>query len=265
MNVSGSTESPNFEVTDSGHSFRLNTQFRGVVDLKTGDVILPYLDANLGKTHLVSKARIYGNPKSVELDVTQGKGQIQDLVLLISDTPRSAIVGPIAFHTQIVLPPEPRPFKERVRLTGNFNIDPASFPSPNTQKGVDQLSERAQGEKDKNKDFDADDDTSGFQRVISNLKGQVSLKDGTATFPDISFSVPGANALGHGNYSLVTKRVNFHGKMRMQASVSQATTGAKSVFLKVLDPFFKKKNAGSEVTVAMTGTYSHPHFSAGLK
>ncbi|HEY1939409.1 MAG TPA: hypothetical protein VGJ33_15880 [Candidatus Angelobacter sp.] len=264
LNVSGSTESPNFEVTDSGHSFHLSTQFRGVVDLKTGDVILPSLNANLGKTHLVSALTVSGKPKTVELNVTQGKGQIQDLVLLVSSG-QSAIAGPVSFHTKVVLPPEQRIFKERVRLIGEFNIDPASFPSPNTQKGVDQLSERARGEKDKNKDFDADDDPSGFERVISNLKGEVSLKDGTATFPDISFSVPGAQALGHGNYSLVTKRVNFHGTMRMQATVSQATTGAKSVFLKVLDPFFKKKSAGSQVNVAMTGTSSHPQFSAGLK
>ncbi|HEY2499357.1 MAG TPA: hypothetical protein VGK24_20035 [Candidatus Angelobacter sp.] len=264
LNVSGSTESPDFEVTDSGHSFHLSTQFRGVVDLKTGDVVLPSLNANFGKTHLVSALTVSGKPKTVELNVTQGKGQIQDLVLLISHG-KSAIVGPISFHTKVVLPPERRPFKERVRLMGDFNIDPASFPSPNTQKGVDQLSERAQGEKDKNKDFDADDDTSGFEKIISNLKGQVLLKDGMATFPDITFAVPGAKALGHGNYSLITKQVNFHGTMRMQATVSQATTGAKSVFLKVLDPFFKKKHAGSEIKVAMTGTYDHTHFSAGLK
>jgi hypothetical protein len=29
--------------------------------------------------------------------------------------------------------------------------------------------------------------------------------------------------------------------MRMLVTVSQATTGAKSIFLKILDPFYKKK------------------------
>jgi hypothetical protein len=56
-------------------------------------------------------------------------------------------------------------------------------------------------------------------------------------------------------------------KMRMLATVSQATTGAKSVFLKILDPFYKKKKkgAGAEVPIRMTGTYGHTHFTAGLK
>jgi len=164
-----------------------------------------------------------------------------------------------------VLPYERRPFKQRVRLTGDFNIDPARFSSPNTQEHVDQLSERARGEKDKKKDHDADDDSSGFERVITGLHGHVTLKNGTATFSEISFRVPGAEADMNGTYNLLDKQVSLHGKMRMQATVSQATTGAKSFFLKVLDPLFKKKGAGSEVNVAMTGTYGHTRFKAGLK
>jgi hypothetical protein len=31
------------------------------------------------------------------------------------------------------------------------------------------------------------------------------------------------------------------------------------------DPFFKKKGAGAEVPIAMTGTYEHSRFTAGLK
>ena len=69
----------------------------------------------------------------------------------------------------------------------------------------------------------------------------------------------------HGTYNLMNKRVNFHGTMRMKAEVSQATTGVKSVFLKLLDPFFKRKHAGAEVPVSMQGTYGHTHFSARLK
>ncbi|HEU5412128.1 MAG TPA: hypothetical protein VFW31_00160, partial [Candidatus Angelobacter sp.] len=81
----------------------------------------------------------------------------------------------------------------------------------------------------------------------------------------VSFFVPGASAMMHGTYNLMNKRVDFQGKMRMEATVSKATTGAKSFFLKLLDPFFKKKNAGAEVPVSMQGTYGHTHFSAGLK
>lgn len=255
--VSGETQSPDFEVKESGHQIPLNTQFRGTVDLNSGDVLLPSLLASLGKTHLDAAAEITGFPKRVKLDVKQGVGQVQDLILLFSHAPRSAIAGPIRFQTSIVLPAEKRPFKQRVRLSGNFDIGPATFTSPTTRAHVDQLSERARGEKDKNGAQD--------EEVLSRLSGHVSLADAVSHFSDVSFLVPGATAMGHGTYNLMNKRVNFHGKIRMQAEVSQATTGVKSFFLKFLDPFFKKKHAGAEVAVSMQGTYGHTRFAAGLK
>src|SRR6185437_944804 len=200
---------------------------------------------------------IRGFPKRVKLDVKQGVGQVQDLILLFSDAPHSAISGPIRFQTSVFLPPANRPFKQRVQLTGNFSIGPATFTSPTTRAHVDQLSERARGEKDKNGAQD--------EEVLSRLSGRVSLQDAVSHFSDVAFLVPGATAVGYGTYNLMNKRVNFHGKMRMQAEVSQATTGVKSFFLKFLDPFFKKKHAGAEVPVSMQGTYGHTRFSAGLK
>jgi hypothetical protein len=267
LNVAGAAESPNFEVKESGHPFRLNTQFRGVLDMKTGDLVLPWLQARLGNTTMFANASVSGSPKTVALNVTHGQGEIQDLILLFSNAKASPIMGPVIFQTQIVLPPERRPFKQRVQLTGNFDIARAHFTSPNTQRNVDQLSERAEGKKDKEKDHDQDDDENGFDRVLTDLKGQVTLKNGVAMFSPVSFAVPGAEADMKGTYSLLDKRVSMQGKMRMLATVSQASTGAKSIFLKVLDPFYKKKKkgAGAEVPITMTGTYGHTHFTAGLK
>ena len=267
LNVAGTTDTPDFEVKESGHPFHLSTQFRGVVDMKSGDLVLPSLEARLGNTNLLAHGSVSGRPKIVTLDVTHGQGEIQDLILLFSDARTSPLVGPVVFQTHAVLPPEHRPFKERVRLTGNFSVGRARFTSTNTQKDVDQLSERAEGKKDKEKDFDQDDDEKGFERVLTDLKGDVVMKDGVATFSPVSFAVPGAEADMKGTYNLLNKHVNLRGKMRMLATVSQASTGAKSIFLKVLDPFYKKKKkgAGAEVPIRMTGTYGHTHFSVGLK
>jgi hypothetical protein len=267
LKVAGMADTPDFEVKESGHKFHLNAQFRGFLDMKNGDLVLPVLEARLGNTNLIAHGSVSGRPKTVSLDVTHGQGQIQDLILLFSDAKASPVLGPVVFDTRIVLPSEQRPFKERVRLTGNFSINSTRFTSSNTQKDVDQLSERAEGKKDKEKDHDHDDDKEGFERVMTDLKGEVVLKDGVATFSPVSFAVPGANADMKGTYSLLTKRVDLRGKMRMLATVSQATTGAKSVFLKILDPFYKKKKkgAGAEVPIKMTGTYGHTHFSVGLK
>jgi hypothetical protein len=267
LNLAGMTDTPDFEVKKSGHPFHLSAQFRGELDMKSGDLILPSLEARLGNTNLLAHGSVSGKPKTVTLDVTHGQGEIQDLILLFSDAKTSPLVGPVVFQTHAVLPAEHRPFKERVRLTGNFSIGRARFTSTNTQKDVDQLSERAEGKKDKQKDYDQDDDESGFERVLTDLKGDVVMKDGVATFSPVSFAVPGAEADMKGTYSLLTKRVDMRGKMRMLATVSQASTGAKSIFLKVLDPFYKKKEkgAGAEVPIRMTGTYGHTHFTAGLK
>src|SRR3954464_1673062 len=267
LNVAGVADTPDFEVKESGHKFHLNTKFRGLLDMKNGDLVLPSLEARLGNTNLIAHASVSGRPRTVSLDVTHGQGETQDLILLFSDAKASPVLGPVVFNTQIVLLSEHRPFKERVRLTGNFSINRARFTSANTQKDVDQLSERAEGKKDKDKDHDQDDDENGFERVLTDLKGDVVLKDGVATFSPVSFAVPGADADMKGTYSLLTKRVNMRGKMRMLATVSQASTGAKSIFLKVIDPFYKKKKkgAGAEVPIKMTGTYGHTHFSVGLK
>jgi hypothetical protein len=259
LDVSGTTDSPDFEVKKSGHRTPLSTQFSGTVDLLTGDVALPQLNARLGHTNLMGGANITGNPKTVDLDVKQGRGEIQDLFLLFSNSDRSPVTGPILFHTRISLPPEARPFEKRVRLAGDFTVDPAQFTSNNTQQRVDQLSARARGDKEQSKD---EDDP---EQVISHLKGRVVLQNGIANFSAISFSVPGASANMHGTYNLSDKHVKLSGKMKMQATVSQATHGVKSFFLKLLDPFFKKKKAGAEVPVTMTGSYGHTHFSAGLK
>jgi hypothetical protein len=267
LNVGGATDSPNFEVKESGHQFHLSTQFRGTLDMKTGDLVLPSLQARIGNTNLVANASVSGRPKTVALNVTHGQGEIEDLILLFSNAKASPVLGPVIFQTQVVLPPENRPFKERVQLAGNFDIARARFTSLNTQSSIDQLSERAEGKKDKGKDYDQDDDTKGFERVLTNLKGQVLLKNGITAFSPVSFAVPAAQADMKGTYSLLNKRVNLRGKMRMLATISQASTGAKSVFLKVLDPFYKKKEkgAGAEVPITMTGTYGHTHFTAGLK
>jgi hypothetical protein len=44
------------------------------------------------------------------------------------------------------------------------------------------------------------------------------------------------------------------------AALSQTTTGAKSFFLKVVDPFFTGKNAGTVLPIKIGGTKDHHEF-----
>ena len=255
LGVKGLVTSPDFGVRESGHHYQVRTQFAGSVDLKNGDVELPAVQAEFGKTAFTGTVKIAGRPKVVNLNVSHGKGEAQDLILLFSSAPRSPIAGPITFAAKTSLEPGDRPFKQRVRLDGEFSIDPAHFSSPKTQHGVDKLSAESQGQHSQL----AEDN-----EAVSDLHGNVVLQNGTARLSPVTFDVPGASARMAGTYSLITKRVNFNGKMRMKATLSQATTGVKSVFLKILDPFYKKKNAGAELPVQMDGIYGHTHFSVGL-
>jgi hypothetical protein len=63
-----------------------------------------------------------------------------------------------------------------------------------------------------------------------------------------------------GTYTLDGQTFDFRGKARLDAKVSQMTTGWKSILLKPIDPFFSKKGVGTEVPIKITGTESAPHF-----
>ena len=49
----------------------------------------------------------------------------------------------------------------------------------------------------------------------------------------------------------------------MQAKISQTVTGAKSILLKAVDPFFRK-NGQTEVPIKITGQREHPSFGLDL-
>ncbi|MGB8987915.1 MAG: hypothetical protein WCC37_15050, partial [Candidatus Sulfotelmatobacter sp.] len=63
-----------------------------------------------------------------------------------------------------------------------------------------------------------------------------------------------------GDYSLDGRTFDLRGTARLDAKLSQMTTGWKSILLKPVDKFFSKDGAGTEVPVKITGTESEPHF-----
>ena len=67
----------------------------------------------------------------------------------------------------------------------------------------------------------------------------------------------------NGTYGLEKEDLEFHGKLRMQAKISQTTTGAKSFVLKAVDPFFRK-NGQTELPIKITGEREHPWLGLDL-
>ena len=99
--------------------------------------------------------------------------------------------------------------------------------------------------------------------MLSNLKGHFSATGGVAKLSKISFTEPGTLAEIDGTYNLVDKKVNLRGVLHTSGKLADTTSGFKSVVLKALGPFMKKKS----ITVApfvITGTSSDPSFALDL-
>jgi hypothetical protein len=96
------------------------------------------------------------------------------------------------------------------------------------------------------------------------LKGSPVLDNGGSGFRGLTFTVTGAQVVLEGKYGLDKEDLDFHGKLRMQAKISQTTTGVKSFVLKAVDPFFRK-DGRTEVPIKITGQRAHPSFGLDLR
>ena len=161
--------------------------------------------------------------------------------------------GAVALTANAEIPSGDDPFSEKVKLQANFGIDDGSFSKLDTQKSVNELSAGARGEK-------MDD----AETVLTDLKGRVLLERGIAKFSDLSFGIPGASARMYGTYNILNSKIDLHGRMRVDTKISKTSTGMKALFLKAMDPFFKKKKKGEVVPVHIGGTYQHPQFGLDL-
>ena len=65
-------------------------------------------------------------------------------------------------------------------------------------------------------------------------------------------------------YSLITEKIDLRGTLKTDSEMSKTTHGIRAAMLKVLDPFFKKKQGNYVAPVKITGTYEHPSFGLDL-
>lgn len=263
IKVEGSTDVPLFAVTRSSHRAPLRVQFHAVVNAKNGDVFLQSVNGTFRRTTIWTQGRVAGEAgqagKTALLTMGSNDGRIQDLLLLFTQAPQAPMSGMVSFNARVSLPPGQKPFLTKVELQGDFGIDAGSFTKSDTQEGVNSLSQGALGDKSPKTDDDSDP-----RNVLSDLKGHVSLRNGIATFSNLSFGVPGALAQMQGTYNLISERIDLHGTLKTEAEVSKTTHGLKALMLKVLDPFFKNKPDGYLAPVKITGTYDHPAFGLDL-
>jgi hypothetical protein len=254
--VHGKTDTPDFRIATSGHAVQLHTEFHAVVDGTSGDTYLQPVNATFLRTSFTANGSVVrmSAPKGhdIELDVVLNGARIEDLLQLGVHTDPPVMTGPVEMKTRLSLVPGDASVADRLKLAGSFHVLDAHFTNEKVQGKVDSLSLRSQGKPRQAQEHTEED-------VAVDLRGVFTLKDGLLSFSFLHFLIPGTHVDMMGDYGLDGKEFDFHGTARLDAKVSQMTTGWKSILLKPVDPFFSKGGAGTEVPIRITGTQSEPH------
>lgn len=257
--VDGETDTPDFSVDSGNHPMPLHTKFHAIVDGTNGDTYLQPVDAQLLHSHILATGDVVRAPQgghNITLDVTVGPARVEDMLTLAVKTMPPVMTGALRLKTKFILPPGEDSISHKLRLKGSFQVTDATFSNDKMQAKIDELSLRSQNRAKEAKDIDKQNPDS----IESQMKGQFELAGSKLTFSSLQYNVPGADISLNGVYTLDGEQFDFSGTARLNAKVSQLTTGFKSLLLKPVDPFFSKDGAGTEVPIRITGTRSEPKY-----
>ena len=254
IDVRGTTSSPDFSIDVAAQPVPLDTQFHAVVDGTDGDTYLDEVNARLLETSLTASGAIVGTPgvkgRTVKLEVTMPAGRIQDVLQLAVRSPSAVMVGEIGMRTSLLLPPGEQKVADRLQLSGEFALKHTRFTDPQVHEQLVTLSRRSRGK-------DPGDATG---RVVSDMRGRFTLRDGQLRLHPLTFAVPGAGVRLSGTYGLRSGRLDFTGTLAMDATVSKAAGGVKGFFLRIADPLFKRDGHGALLPIRIDGTRQAPQF-----
>jgi hypothetical protein len=258
IETEGTTDTPDFELKHAKHPVAAKTKFSALVDGTGGDTVLRSVEVTIRHTLVHFEGNIaseHGHPgKTATLNFGAHGGRIEDVLWLFVRENKPPMDGTTNFHAHVVWPTEEHPFLKRIALQGEFEIEHAQWASAERRASLNDLSKRASGKK---KDAPTEE-------VTAHIKSSVQLTGGVAKLKGIVVQVPAAEATMDGTYNVENTKIDFHGNLKTESSLSNESTGAKAILLKPLDPFFKRKHAGAVVPVEMTGTYDNPHFGFSL-
>jgi len=258
LEVDGQTTTPDFSLTMARHPLPLETEFHAIVDGTNGNTTLQSVQGKLANTPIFTSGEIAKfqdhRGRTILLTGEVQNGRLEDILKLVVQSSPPPLSGLISLRTKIDIPPGDEDVIRKLRLNGTFDIRSARFSSINIREKLRSLSRKAKGM--------PDDPSAGS--AVTNMKGAFELNRGVASFSQLTFQVDGASIQLAGKYDLQGESMDFHGKLLMDAKLSQTTTGAKAFFLKALDPLFHKKDGGSEIPIRISGTRSDPSFSLDI-
>jgi uncharacterized protein involved in outer membrane biogenesis len=255
IEVQGTTDTPKFQVDAGGLPVPLKTRFTAIVDGSDGDTYLKQVDASFLDTSMTASGAVIGLEgapgRRIEVDVNMENGRIEDLLRLAVQSDKPILLGAARLQAKLVIPPEKKKVIDKLQLRGEFVLSKAKFTDAGVQTKLTGLSRRGRGM--------SQDEAIGD--VLSNLHGRFAVESAAARFSSLTFSVPGATVELAGRYGLRDEMLDFRGKLKMQATLSQvAGGGVKGFFLKAFDPFFKKPGAGMVLPIKITGARKEPKF-----
>lgn len=259
IDINGETDTPEFAIKVSGHTFPLHAKYHAIVDGTNGDTVLDRIDAQFLKSFLVAKGKVIDSPddqrgRTVSLDVVMDDARLEDVMVMAVKAPKPPMTGRLKLHTTFLLPPGESDVVDRLRLNGTFYMTNAHFTSLDVQTKINKLSHKGRGKPE-------DEKTTS---VVSNFQGAFVFGGGRLTLPTFAFNVPGATVKLHGHYALRAETVDFKGDLLMDAKVSETQSGIKSLLLKVVDPLFKKDGGGSDLPIKIEGKRDAPSFGLDM-
>jgi AsmA-like C-terminal region len=263
MEIETSTDTPDFAVID-GRPTPVNATMQATLAGLHGDLDIHAIDIKVVGTQIHVSGTIQGEPKTTNLDVSVDRGRAEDVMrpFMHDEVP---IVGTVSVKGHAYLGPPGDGFIQKFRMTGAFDIPAERVSDRETEKNLSAFSERASGKRGPNTGVDPGKSaTEDARDVLSSLKGSASIKNGVASTSGLTFQVAGASAKLAGTFSFHDERVHLTGNLKMDTDISHTATGFKSVLLKPLAPFFKKKNAGAVVPIAVTGLPGHYQVSQDI-
>jgi len=251
IGVQGTTKTPDFNLRLGGRAMPLETTFSALVDGTNGTTVLRDVDARLRGSAIKASGAVVNLPgpgrHDIKLRVNMPSGRIEDLLALVTSRATPAASGRAQLRATVHLPPGHSSTLSRLAVAGEFGLTHATF-AKEVQERVQELSRRSQG-KGRDEMTDA---------VASDVSGSFSLDGGRLQVRDLAFEVPGAAVQLSGSCDLRSRALDLHGTLRMRASVSQAVGGVKSIFLKLVDPFFRKRGEGTVLPIKIGGTMESP-------
>ena len=250
IEVDGTTSMAAFALADVGNGVPLETRFHSIVDGTNGNTLLQPVEAILGATKIHAAGGVVEREgedgRTVELDVVIDAGRLEDVLRLAVKGPQPPMTGVMKLRAKFLLPPGDRDAIRKILLDGNFSVDRAEFTKAQIQDKVDAFSTKARG---------VNDNTPN--PVVSNFRGTFTMRDGAILFSNVTFTMPGARVGVSGRFVMESEALDFRGIVRLDAKLSQLTTGVRSFFLRIVDGLFRHDNI-TVVPITIGGTADKP-------